>query len=169
MIHNFESDRLIASVVHAARGRIVGRVRLQKIFYLLDRLGLQSKFDYEYHYYGPYSSDLADAIQEAKAFCLIKENVEYRASDGMPYSIYIEVSQPADDQVGGLPRSKAVQALTRMQVEEATVLELAATIDWLRTEEQVSDWKQELLRRKAGKATAGRVERAQKLLCELGL
>ena len=39
-------------------------------------------------------------------------------------------------------------ALSRMQGETATVLELAATIDWLKTAEQVIDWPQELVRRK---------------------
>lgn len=169
MTDTLGADQLIASVVHSAGGRVVGRVRLQKIFYLLDRLGLKSGLNYEYHYYGPYSADLADAVEDAKAFSLIDEIVEHRVYDGMPYSVYVEIGQPVGDRVGGLPAAEAVRALTRMQGEEATVLELAATIDWLKSEEGVADWKQELMRRKAGKATPGRVERAQKLLRELGL
>lgn len=163
------ADHLIAQVVRCAGGRVVGRVRLQKIFYLLDRLGLQSGLDYEYHHYGPYSAALMDALEDAKAFRLIDERIDYRIYDGVPYSVYTELAAPADNRGGGLQRSEATRALARMQAEEATVLELAATIVWLKREERVLNWELELLRRKAGKATPERIERARKLLCDLCL
>jgi hypothetical protein len=64
------------------------RVRLQKTVYLLDRLGLNSSFGYEYHHYGPYSRDLDNATADAKAFGMIEENYERRQSDGAMYSIF---------------------------------------------------------------------------------
>jgi hypothetical protein len=56
-----------------------------------------------------------------------------------------------------------------MQAEPATVLELAATIDWLRSQEQVSNWRSELVRRKGAKAERSRVERAERLLHDLNM
>jgi hypothetical protein len=49
------------------------------------------------------------------------------------------------------------------------VLELAATIDWLASQEQVSDWRSELVRRKGVKAERSRVERAERLLHDLNM
>ena len=65
-----------------------GRVRLQKMFYLLDRIGLGSELDYEYHYYGPYSAELTEQIKDAVAFGFIEETPARRASDGVPYSVF---------------------------------------------------------------------------------
>src|SRR6266568_1976340 len=120
----YEGEKLIAEVTHAASGRIVGRVRLQKMFYLLDKLGLESGFDYEYHYYGPYSAALSDAVDDAKAFGLIKENTHHRASDGVRYSVFEEPNVALLDSIGSLQRGDVRQFLERMQRETASVLEL---------------------------------------------
>ncbi len=164
-----EGDRLVAGVVAAAGGQVVGRVRLQKMFYLLDRIGLGSGFDYEYHYYGPYSSEVAEAVEDATAFGRLEERVGRRSYDGVSYSIFENPRLPAQPCLGSLDYDHAAKALRLMQAEPATVLELAATIDWLRTQEQVSDWRLELVRRKGAKAEASRVARAERLLHDLNM
>lgn len=169
MSHGREADRLVAEIVAAAGGRIVGRVRLQKIFYLLDRLGLSSGFSYDYHHYGPYSADLTEAVQDATIFGFIAEKTERRVSDGVPYSIFEQPTITPGPQMGALEQSCASSALRQMQQEPALVLELAATIDWLKNVERIVGWEQELRRRKGAKADGGRVERAVALLAKLGL
>ncbi len=146
-----------------------GRVRLQKMFYLLDRIGLESGLDYEYHHYGPYSAGLAEEIKDAVAFGFIHETPARRVSDGVPYSIFERSTAEPGPSLGVLDRRAGERALARMQGESATVLELAATIDWLRTREEVPDWRHELLRRKGAKAETDRVERALGLLRDLGI
>ena len=37
-------NELIASIIKAGNGSIVGRIRIQKIFYLLEQLGMESGF-----------------------------------------------------------------------------------------------------------------------------
>ena len=164
-----ERDQLVAEVVAAAGGQIVGRVRLQKVFYLLDRLGLDSSFEYEYHHYGPYSAELAEAVEDATAFGQVSERIERRSYDGVPYSIFEQPRATLGSQLGALERSRAVTALKRMETESATVLELAATIDWLKGNEGIDNWYPELIRRKGAKAEGSRVERAKRLLRDLGL
>jgi uncharacterized protein len=164
-----EGDRLVAEVIATAGGQIVGRVRLQKIFYLLDRMGLESGFDYEYHHYGPYSSELAEAVEDATAFGQIDERIGRRAYDGVSYSIFENPRVKSETYLGALDRDYAAKVLNRMQAEPATVLELAATIDWLRSQEQVSNWRWELVRRKGAKAERSRVERAERLLRDLDM
>jgi hypothetical protein len=83
-----EPGRLVAEVVRAAGGSVYGRVRLQKMFYLIDRIGLGSGLDYEYHHYGPYSAELTEEIKDAVAFGFIHETPARRVSDGVPYSIF---------------------------------------------------------------------------------
>ena len=77
-----EAEHYVADIVHAVGGRLVSRIRLQKIAYLLDQLGTDSGFDYTYHHYGPYSRDLDSAILDAEAFDLVKETFGRRQSDG---------------------------------------------------------------------------------------
>jgi len=164
-----EPGRLVAEVVRAAGGSVYGRVRLQKMFYLIDRIGLGSGLDYEYHHYGPYSAELTEEIKDAVAFGFIHEAPARRVSDGVPYSIFERPTVELGPSLGALDRRTGERALVRMQGESATVLELAATIDWLRTREEVADWQHELLRRKGAKAETARVSRALDLLRELGI
>ena len=160
-------DSLVADVVSAAGGRIVGRVRLQKVFYLLEQLGLKGNLAYDYHHYGPYSSELSAAVADATAFNLIDERTE-RRTDGVGYSIYTS-SRPTPDYIGGIEASTVLRALEKMEKRTSTVLELAATIHWLVAVEHISDWRPELKRRKGVKTEAGRTDAAVSLLHELGL
>jgi uncharacterized protein YwgA len=81
-----------AGIVRDSGGRIVGRTRLQKIAYLMELAGLGGGFQFEYRHYGPYSEDLAEAIEVAEAFHLVTEE-ERRADWGGKYSIYTITSQ----------------------------------------------------------------------------
>jgi uncharacterized protein YwgA len=164
-----EREDIVAAILSAAGGRMVGRVRLQKTAYLLERLGLGSKFGFDYHYYGPFSRDLDNAVADAKAFGLITERFEQRQSDGASYSIFTLEKPPASPHVGKLPGKRARELMTQIGLTDVTVLELAATIDWLWRAEKYPDWRSELFRRKRAKVRNGRLEKAVQLLQDLGL
>lgn len=162
----------IRKLLEAADGEIVGKVRLQKVVYLLDQLGMNSGFSYEYHHYGPYSDQLADKVDSDVIFGHIEENVRQRVSDGVPYSVFSLAKLDdgeAGDRLGDLTADEARDALTRMRDRSATVLELAATIHWLSSVEQIDDWHGELIRRKGVKTEQGRADQALQLLSDLGL
>jgi len=56
--------------------RIIGKTRLQKLIFLMDREILdKSHFDFEPYKYGPYSSKLLAAMDELLELGLIKEVV----------------------------------------------------------------------------------------------
>lgn len=159
-------------LLEAAGGEIVGKVRLQKIVYLLDQLGMNSDFSYDYHHYGPYSEELADEADSNVIFGQIREEVRRRVSDGVPYSVFslTDLDDDGDrNTLGDLPFAEARDALTAMGNYSATVLELAATIHWLSSIEQVDDWRGELVRRKGVKTEGGRADEALQLLTELEL
>lgn len=165
-----EQESAVAAMLAAADGEIVSRVRLQKIAYLLQRLGWESGFSFEYRHYGPYSRDLETAVLDATAFDLITEEFGHRVSDGARYSIFrLKQSQkePAEGKV--IETEKYKNAIRKFRDTNVTVLELAATANWLATEEKRADWRDEITKRKGRKVEGGRLEQAVALLGELNL
>ena len=165
-----KGQRLVREVIDAAEGKIVGRIRLQKIVYLLEQLGLNSNFKFSYYHYGPYSEELAEAVDRAQfSDKSIREDTGHTAY-GNPFSIYLSSDDPSQtEQVGALAIDGARQLISRMKAEQSVVIELAATIHWLTHKEKVADWKGELKRRKASKADDVKIQQAERLLAELQL
>lgn len=162
----------IRLLLEAAGGEIVGKVRLQKVVYLLDQLGMNSGYSYEYHHYGPYSEELTDEVDSDVIFGRVEEIIRRRMSDGVPYSVFslTELGDvEAENKLGDLSIEEARDALTIMSDHSATALELAATIHWLSSVEQVDDWRGELVRRKGVKTQEGRTDKALQLLTDLEL
>lgn len=165
-----EPEDIVAAVLAAAGGQLTGRVRLQKTVYLLDQLGLKSGLPFEYHHYGPYSRDLDNATRDAKAFGVIEEEIAYRQSDHAAYSIFKLKDQDRPAAYGKLGKKRAAELVKLFAETNVTVLELAATVDWLwRSEGYKTDWKAEITKRKGVKVQAGRLDKAVDLLKQLNL
>lgn len=164
-----EPEDKIAAIVDAAGGRLVSRVRLQKTVYLLDQLGLTSGFSYEYHHYGPYSRDLDIATGDARALDVVQEEIHHRVSDGASYSLFVLRGSSKEEALGMLGRPRAAELVRKFADTHVTVLELAATVDWLWRYEGCADWQCEIARRKPLKVGSGRLDRAIALLRDLGL
>lgn len=160
-----DAKTLAARIIQDAGGELVGRTRLQKVAFLLSLAGFENSFRFEYRHYGPYSEDLADAIEIASVLGPIHE--EERVADwGGRYSIYTlshDVA-PKDEK-----RSAFVQKAKEINAVE---LELAATAAYLFTHEGIgrhapgNPWR-ETARRKPTKAADGRLERALSAYDEL--
>lgn len=163
-----ELDQLVVGTVALAGGELVGRIRLQKVVYLLDQLGMNSGAPFEYHHYGPYSEAVSDAVTDAKFWGHIKESVSFRVADGAPYSSF-KTEDPEPAQLGGLSAGDAKQYLAKFSDHTSTVLELAATVHWLAFKEGCADWRDEIEVRKAGKTSNGRLNKALTLLEDLNL
>ncbi|TVR06593.1 MAG: hypothetical protein EA385_15310 [Salinarimonadaceae bacterium] len=163
-----DARQLVAEAVAAAHGEIVGRVRLQKMFYLLEQLGLESGLRYTYHHYGPFSRELDEAVEAAKATSGVVEEIRCRAADGAPFSVF-KTHAAAPRTIGRLPVEDAGPLIEKMIAVPSTIIELAATIHWLVHRESVADWEIELRRRKGAKTERGRTARAIDLLRSLGL
>lgn len=164
-----ERENLVQAVLQAADCVIVGRIRLQKIFYLLEQLGLKSSLRFAYHHYGPYSEELSDTLEWGQIMGDISEdNVP---TEGGYYSIYKlnANSTPERETLGDLPWPKVKILVKTMKAETSPVLEIAATIHWLKNKERIEDWRKELKVRKASKATDIRITKAYRLLNKLEL
>ena len=168
-------EDIVVHVVVLNGCELVGRMRLQKTVYLLDRCGAEFGLQYTYHYYGPYSFDLAGACASATADERIRTVEKISGYYGVPYAIFKSNSEEGKPQfLGKLSLDKARSFLNAMKGVSDTVLEIAATIVFLRDE-----WNyyrkgtvgaiDELKRRKSLKATEERIEQALALLRDLGL
>lgn len=168
-IDDLSAEAIVCDVLEAAGGKLTGRIRLQKTVYLLEKIGLQTGFKYTYHHYGPYSADLAEAVETASIFGMIKEVIEHRKSDGARYSRFDLKSKPREEFDEFLNSDPAKSAISAFENESSTVLELAATAYWLKNEEKCPDWKSEIIRRKGVKTAGGRLEKAVALLSSIKL
>ncbi len=164
-----EREDVVAAVLAAAGGELTGRVRLQKAVYLMDRLGLESGLSFDYHHYGPFSRDLDNATADARAFGLVEEEFARRQSDGATYCIFRLKGQPKPEAYGRLGAEKAGELARLFAATNVTVLELAATVDWLWRVEKFADWRAEITKRKGIKVKGGRLEMAVALLARLKL
>ena len=166
-----EREMIVVALLKAAGGRLASRVRLQKTVYLLDRLGLESGFDYDYHHYGPFSRDIDNAVADAEAFEFVDEKFGRREVDGARYSIFelIDEGDELPEMIGRLNGVELERFLNIFKGANVTVLELAATANWLVVEEKQEDWQEALRRRKGRKVNGDRLEQALDLLRDIGL
>lgn len=162
-------DKLVRQILAAGDGEIVGRIRFQKIAYLLEQKGLGADLGFTYHHYGPFCRDLGEALD----FKVCRREVEedrITTGSGAAYSILRLKEAGGDVQcVGQLPMEQARHLVTRLKRQQSVVLELAATAHWLQYGERVGDWRKELKVRKSLKATDANIDRAIAVLKDIGL
>ncbi|MCQ3951089.1 MAG: hypothetical protein DPW14_14880 [Planctomycetes bacterium] len=163
----YETFRWLAAVIVAhPEKKIVGRTRLQKTIWLLQRLGLPTGYSYKTYFYGPYSEDLHAELGLLQRFEIVTEDPK-EARDGSPYFI---IQAKDTDHLPSLPDNLTKALKTISGTDDTTILELAATYDAFRS--QGSDHAEaiERLRRKKGaKCEGGREDKALQLLAKLGL
>ena len=167
-------EDIVVSLVAFNDGKLVGRTRLQKQAYLLDRCGANFGLRFTYHHYGPYSFELAAGCADAEAEGRITIN-ETPGGYGVPLAT-LKSTQGGNkpDQLGELPAPTVNSKLSKMRGASNIVLELAATIIFLRDEwnyygKGKVDPVEETRARKSLKATDERIEKALKLIRVLGL
>ncbi len=151
-----------AAFVRDAGGELVGRTRLQKVAYLSQLAGFENDFVFEYRHYGPFSADLADAMEIATGLRLAEEE-EHATKWGGWYSIFkTNDSNPIDIPVDDL----RVTFLKETTEIDAIELELAATAAFFFLENEkapIDDFDpwEKTEKFKPEKATNGRLEKAK--------
>lgn len=160
-----ENWRWLAAIIAAhPNHEVVGRTRLQKTVWLLQRLGLPTDYVYSLHFYGPYSEEVKADSGFGEQFGIISEERRV-AQDGAEYFIL------RSDLSYLLPSVEEFKRpLTLMADEDSTALELAATYDAFRKMGLDHEEAIQRLRAKKGEKCGGRrEERALDLLAKLGL
>ena len=157
----------VGALVRLSDGRIVGKTRLQKIAYLLEAKELGFGLSFDYHNFGPFSSDLAFAVDDAESlgYVVTEERFGFHS---VPYTIFSSADVAPEFEDGNDLEARRA-ALKTINDYSALLLELTATAVYLkRNGYPKAVWK-EVKKRKQIKATAGRIDAAQKLIRSLGL
>lgn len=161
-----ERFRWLAGLIAAHSDRkLVGRTRLQKEVWLLQRKGLPSGYDFRMHYFGPYSEGVQAEVNLLQRFHLVSEAKGPTSNEGGYYSAF-EASAEAD-----LPELEPFKSyIDKLEKTEVTILELAATYDMCRNAGLPHAASLGFLRNKKGeKCAGGKEDAAIALLSELGL
>ena len=96
-------DDVAVSIVALNDGELIGRTRLQKTAFLLERCGMDSGLEFDYRHYGPFSVDLARGCDDAEFDGRLKM-VERPGSREMPYTVFT-TKEPAPDHLGNISAS----------------------------------------------------------------
>ena len=165
-------ELVVVNLILLNGGKLIGKTRLQKQAYVVDCCGAKlHELDFIYHYYGPYSFELADGCLDAKAKGLITMEERYGRYSA-PYSVYKATGagpgQP--EGIGELSPEKSKCVVDRTNRASSVALELAATAAFLQRQ-GVYDGRviEELRLRKSRKATEENLKEARQLLDTLGL
>ena len=153
-----DQTELVVALIAANGGEIVGKTRLQKTFYLLDACGLDSGFEFDYHNFGPFSSDLAHETDAAISLELIGSK-ELPGFHEVPYTVFTSVP------------GVTVKDLDAFKISDPQEkLELASTLHYFKKKIGARKEIENRVRRlKPLKATPERLEKAWNLLSGLGI
>jgi uncharacterized protein YwgA len=156
--------RDVARVVQLNGRRVIGKTRFQKSVYFLEALGIGFGFEFEYHHYGPYSEELAQLTDDARALGLLNEDWQ-TSQDGADYAIFSDTGAwKADEEPIDQKRRETLRLLKEYSAVE---LELAATAHYLAHHGYSDRAWIETRERKSSKISPDRLARAQKLIDEL--
>lgn len=122
-----EWHRLVPGHVHK-----LGKTKMQKLVYFLKASGVPLPFDFDIHYYGPYSQELAEEMDWLEVLGLVDSardgnvGVDYRPGDAMEeamsrYREYLEKHSAAI--------RRTIEVFKDMSVRD---LELHATVHFVR-------------------------------------
>lgn len=133
----------LAALVAIVRGHdpLHGRVRLQKLAYLLQQMRFEplEYVHFAYHHYGPYSDALAGVLDQAVASGLVKEHEHTTAEQRRQFTYEVDEAH-GDLRLLGLTEAQqhAVSAFHQATKQAHwRTLELAATVVFLERHSQL--------------------------------
>lgn len=156
-----EAVRQIIAVMPG--GRVVGRKRMQKLAYLLQHSGAPLEATFNIHNYGPFSREIADAIEEASFAGAIKEECLPVGVYGTYQYVY-ELGVPKSESDAEFSPNTKMLLLT-LSGFATVALEVASTIAFF--EEQGlsrNDAVAKTRQLKPGKSVSGILNNADKIL-----
>lgn len=130
--HHLRTMIGLLELIRACDGVMEGRVRVQKVAFLLGAKGVENfdPEDFVYHYHGPYSRALSDVLHQAVSFGLVQEKRESFSDDMVRYSY--EISPSGQEFLDAADSKSELTALAK-SISDCNwrSLELAATVVFL--------------------------------------
>lgn len=117
-----------AVIINKISGKkaVLGKKKLQKLMYLMERKGVDLNLNYSIHFYGPYSSKLDNAIQVLAARGVITIN-----TNRIMHEICVNDLSDVHDDFREDEKSAIVFVLDNFSNETANDLEALTTLDFV--------------------------------------
>lgn len=158
---------LVVGVVALNGGQLVTKIRLQKTFYLLEQCGLGSGLDFDYHHYGPFSQELAQAADDAVDLGRLKPH-ERLGNHKIPYVVY-RTQRKSPAKVAALSADVVAEKLKVLGSYSSLEMEVASTVLYVRDAGGGANAIEQTKALKPLKATETRIRRALALIRDLGM
>ena len=130
----FKSKYYVLKIIEIAGNKVSGRKRLQKLSYLMQRIGFPNQFDFIYHRFGPYSAELSSTMSDLSALGLVKETnekkvFEYKITkEGKTFIKLLEKNKLVEKYITPNEIEKAANFISK---QDPSLLELVSTIIFL--------------------------------------
>ncbi|MFC4402828.1 YwgA family protein [Gracilibacillus xinjiangensis] len=113
--------------VIASSAGIVGRKKLQKIIYIMKKLGYPFEEKYTFHFYGPYSEELSLRMEELTNLGFVSEIKEQKSNY---YQYRYQVTEQGEDFLTHSPAQMpdVDEVVNQMKERSSRFLELVATM-----------------------------------------
>jgi uncharacterized protein YwgA len=127
-----EKDKFMLIQYLVGKLSVVGKVKMQKVIYFLqEACGVDLEYDFFMHYYGPYSPELNNTLQEMKTEGLLQFSLAIFPSY---YGYQIDPGEKASKeiQIPAKIREKADKIVELFNMYDAQKMELLASIHFVR-------------------------------------
>lgn len=121
------NDHLRLMNAFAVSEEITGRKKLQKMIYIAQKLAFPFQEKFEFHFFGPYSEELTQRVEELCSFGFIKEVREDKGAY-CQYRYTVTNSGREFLAASELEMPQLKESLTNMNGQNARFLELVSTI-----------------------------------------
>ena len=137
----YQLAKLVQWAAETPTGRLESRKRMQKVVFLLQCAGCPFNADYSLHYYGPYSSDVAQLTDELVQVGLLGEVASTnQVGKQFSYQLDAQATESMTAYEGSAQGRSALDELEpfadrakQLLKEDVPSLEYAATIAYFRT------------------------------------
>lgn len=121
------ADKVLSVLNKICENTKPGKKVVQKLFYLIERKGLDLGLDYVMHYYGPYSSELDQKLRVCEDFDCI--NID---TSGMAHTISIADSFKSTENPFADDESQVIDNIIKLYACKSPLdLELLTTTDYV--------------------------------------
>ena len=118
-------ERLVM-IIKACGGEVLGKKKFQKLIYLAQEKGLYLGYDFGYHYFGVFSSEVESDLHLGETFGLLKQEVTNYC--GNPVKICLTEKNHIDDN----EYENVLSTVSKLSKEESRTLEVLSTILYLK-------------------------------------
>lgn len=144
-----ELKAFIIQLLNEKGGEIHGRVQLQKIVYFCKAMGVKVNASYKLYIYGPYSQQVADALQDCVMDDILKESNGI-IRKGMDFDEYMQSIADSENILSDTSRKIVKEVLQRCNQLTTKELEITATTFFIDRQQKAlfgSDSKETVIKR----------------------